>query len=61
MGGGVMKQPEIFPLLRREVQALLNGYLQIPVLLDAIETYIVPPALGDQAGVLGAIALAQQM
>jgi len=30
------------------------------VLLDRIDSYIVPPALGNQAGVLGAIALAQQ-
>ncbi len=61
LGGGVMQQPHLFPLLRHEVQVLLNGYLQIPALLDTIETYIVSPALGDRAGVLGAIALAQQV
>lgn len=59
MGGGVMAA-HLFPLLRREVQSLLNGYLQIPDLLSGIETYIVPPALGNRAGVLGAIALAQE-
>jgi fructokinase len=59
LGGGVMAQPAIFPLIRQEVQRLLNGYIQMPAILAQIEAYIVPPALGGQAGVLGAIALAQ--
>ncbi len=58
LGGGVMSQPFMFPLLRAKVQALLNGYVQHPALLTAIEDFIVPPALGHRAGVLGAIALA---
>jgi fructokinase len=61
MGGGVMQQRHLFPLIRREVQTTLNDYLKIPALRDDIETYIVPPVLGDKAGVLGAIALAQQI
>jgi fructokinase len=61
MGGGVMQQPLLFPLVRREVQALLNGYLQAPAIQEHIDDYIVPPGLGDRAGVLGAIALAQQV
>lgn len=60
MGGGVMSQPQIFPLVRLKVQELLNGYVQSPSLLTNIDHYIVPPLLGGQAGVLGAIALAQQ-
>ena len=59
LGGGVMAQTHLFPLIRKEVQALLNGYIQSPALLDQIQDYIVPPALGNRAGVLGAIALAQ--
>ena len=58
MGGGVMDQQQIFPMLRQEVQRLLNGYVQKPEITDAIEEYIVPPALGNRAGVLGAVALA---
>lgn len=60
LGGGVMQAPQLFPLIREEVQALLNGYIQIPEITEAIDTYIVPPGLGGQAGVLGAIALAKQ-
>ena len=61
MGGGVMEQPQLFPLVRQRVQELLNGYLQSPEILEQIDTYIVPPGLGNRAGVLGAIALAQRV
>ena len=60
MGGGVMQQPHLLPLVRRRVRGLLNGYLQVPMILERIDDYIVPPELGNRAGVLGAIALGQQ-
>ena len=60
LGGGVMQQHQLFPLVRRRVQALLNDYLPVPAILDQIEDYIVPPGLGNRSGVLGAIALAQR-
>jgi fructokinase len=60
LGGGVMHQAHLFPLLRRRVQELLNNYVKAPSILAKIDDYIVPPQLGDQAGVWGAIALAQQ-
>ena len=59
IGGGVMQEERLFPLVRREVQSLLNKYIAAPEILEDIDGYIVPPALGGQAGVLGAIALAQ--
>jgi fructokinase len=59
LGGGVMHQRHLFPLIREEVRRLLNGYIQLPMVLEKIDEYIVPPALGDRAGVLGAIALAK--
>jgi fructokinase len=59
LGGGVMKQAHLFPLVRSRVQTLLNGYVQDPSILEEIDGYIVPPALGSQAGMLGAIALAE--
>ncbi|MBS1249222.1 MAG: putative fructokinase [Chloroflexi bacterium] len=58
LGGGVMHQEQLFPLIREKVQALLNAYLSVPEITQEIEAFIVPPALGDQAGIVGALALA---
>ena len=58
LGGGVMKQRQLFPMIRARVQALLGGYVAVPELQEGIDGYIVPPGLGSRAGVLGAIALA---
>lgn len=58
LGGGVIAaQPQLFPIIRRELQASLNGYVRSAE-LDRIEDYIVPPGLGTLAGPLGPIALA---
>ncbi len=59
LGGGVMEQAHLFPRVRRQVQRLLNGYVQTANVGEAIDAYIVPPALGNRSGVLGAIALAE--
>lgn len=61
LGGGVMEQAQLFPLVRGQVQKYLNGYVQSPAILNDIEDYIVPPGLGNRAGVLGALAQAQQV
>ena len=61
LGGGVMKQAQLFPLVRAEVPRLLNGYVAAKEILEDIDAYIVPPGLGDRAGVLGAIALGQSI
>jgi fructokinase len=60
LGGGVMRQAHLFRRIRAEVLGLLNGYVQAPQILERIGEYIVPPALGGDAGVLGAIALAME-
>jgi fructokinase len=59
IGGGVMNGPGLLELVRREVVALLNGYLDMTAAGPGLDGYICPPALGARAGVLGAIALAQ--
>ena len=61
MGGGVMSNGHLFPHIRRHVVELLNNYVRAPQLLDAVDDFIVPPWLGGQAGVLGALALAEQL
>lgn len=60
LGGGVMERRTLFPLVREQVLELLNGYVQAPAILEEIDEFIVPPALGNRAGVLGAIALAER-
>ena len=52
--------PGLLPAVRTAVLRQLNGYLQVPALLEEIDHYLVSPGLGDRAGVLGAIALGQQ-
>jgi fructokinase len=59
LGGGVMKQPSLLPLIRARTRELLAGYIAAPELSDGLDEYIVGPALGDRAGVLGAIELAR--
>ena len=60
MGGGVMEQAQLFPMIRRDLQHLLNGYLRVPHVAEGIDEFVVPPALGNRSGVLGAIAMAEQ-
>lgn len=59
LGGGVMAQRQLFPLVQQKTRDYLNGYIQSLAILREIDEYIVPPALGSRAGVLGALALAQ--
>lgn len=55
--GGVMHQPQLFPLVRKKVLENLNGYLNSDVILKDIDNYIIPPALGDNPGIMGALRL----
>jgi fructokinase len=58
--GGRLGQDAFFRSIRASTLIVLNGYVVSPKLLgDAINNYIVPPTLNDDAGVCGAIALAQ--
>jgi fructokinase len=57
-GGGVMKQRQLFSLVHGQVQQMLNGYVQSEWITSKIDEYIVPPGLGDNAGLCGGLALA---
>ncbi len=60
LGGGVMDQPQLFPKVRQKLLALNNHYIRHASLTEAgIDSYVVPPALGNRAGILGALALAE--
>ncbi|MGB8454900.1 MAG: ROK family protein [Anaerocolumna sp.] len=58
LGGGVMHQEQLFPLIRSKVTELLNGYLRTPQLSD-MDNYIVPAALNDDQGIMGCLQLAK--
>lgn len=60
LGGGVGSVPHLLPKVQVQTRKLLNGYIQSPIILEHIETFIVNPGLGNRSGVLGAIALAKQ-
>lgn len=56
VGGGVIgKQPHLLPRIEPLLRTSLGGYLRLP----SDGAYIVAPALGEQAGPLGSIALAR--
>lgn len=59
LGGGVMKQWQLFPLVREKTLELLNGYIVTPELKD-IDNYIVPAGCGGDQGILGALELGRR-
>ena len=59
LGGGVMHQQQLFPLIRTKTTELLNGYVKTRQ-LDNMCTYIVPPSLNDNQGILGCLKLAEE-
>jgi fructokinase len=59
-GGGVVKAPGLIEAVRRRTEARLNGYVRNPRLEPGLESYIVAPGLGDDAGITGAIELGRK-
>jgi fructokinase len=59
VGGGVSKAPGFHEALRISLKRWVAGYVDAPQ-LDGND-YVIAPTLGDEAGVLGAIALALDM
>ena len=63
LGGGMAKggrlgRERLFGMIRDEVRRAANGYIASPLFGERIGEYIVPPGLGDDAGVCGAMAMA---
>jgi fructokinase len=59
LGGGVMTRGHLYGRVRAGVSEVLGGYLRSSALDSGLARYIVAPELGERAGVLGAMALAQ--
>ena len=59
LGGGVMHQEQLFPLIREKVTQMIGGYLQTEE-LDDMEHYIVPASLHDDQGIMGCLELAKR-
>jgi fructokinase len=57
LGGGVPKMAGIFPAIRTALAAALAGYPGLPE--HAEPNFVVPPGLGDQAGIAGGFVLAE--
>ena len=59
IGGGVMGAGHLFPRVRAAMTRSLGGYVTLPE-VGLVDSFVVPPALGDNAGPLGAIVLGAQ-
>lgn len=58
IGGGVSKAPGLAAKVRARLVDALAGYVSTPQIEDSVDEYLVAPALGDDAGVAGALVLA---
>lgn len=59
LGGGVMKQEQLFPQIRSYVKKMINGYIKTKEMED-LEHYIVPASLHDNQGIMGALELGRR-
>ncbi len=57
LGGGVSHQPCLLPLVRKEVERQMNGYIKGKG-MDDLDNYIVGISLNDNQGAMGAVKLA---
>lgn len=57
LGGGVMHQEQLFPIIRKKVVEYLGGYINTKEIAN-IDEYIVPASLNDEQGILGCLKLA---
>ena len=60
LGGGVFQQPHLLDRVRRRLPEVLNGYIPRAEMSERVDRYIVAPRFGQEAGLMGAFALAAQ-
>lgn len=59
LGGGIMHQEQLFPMIRSYVKEMLGGYIKTDE-LENMENYIVPASLNDDQGIMGALELGRR-
>lgn len=59
LGGGIMHQEQLFPMIRSYVKEMLGGYIKTEE-LENMENYIVPASLNDDQGIMGALELGRR-
>lgn len=60
LGGGIMRQKQLYDMVRKQVLELLGGYIASDSILKHIDEYIVAPKLEEEAGIKGALYLGYQ-
>lgn len=58
LGGGVMQQPHLIPMIHAQFKSLINGYAA-PEILQNLSEFIVPTNMGGRAGVVGCLFAAR--
>tara|TARA_B100001250_G_C19608836_1_gene703983 strand:- start:51 stop:890 length:840 start_codon:yes stop_codon:yes gene_type:complete len=53
LGGGVMNQKHLFPMIRKKVEVLWNNYIP----LTSVSNLIIEPGLGSDSGIIGSLIL----
>ena len=60
LGGGVMQRTALLPMVRKETQRLLGGYVASPMVNERIDEYIVAPELFPVSGLVGSCLIGKK-
>jgi fructokinase len=61
LGGGVSRMEGLIERVRDRMHNRLNGYVHGLAERSALDTFVVPPGLGDRSGITGALDLAKSV
>ena len=55
-----MSRSFLLDKIRKKLAGLLGGYIQARELKEGLDDYVVPAKLGNRAGVIGSLVLAEE-
>jgi fructokinase len=61
LGGGVSQQGHLLGRVRRRLRDVLAGYVDRPQVTTHLDDYVVAPHFGQDAGLMGGFALAENL